>query len=69
MNAQILEKALHLKPVEKLHLIESLMQSLNEPDKKIEKIWAEESEKRYAALIKGNVKTIPLGEVKKRLIK
>ncbi len=63
----LLEEALHLKPVERLHLIENLIQSLNNPDENIDKIWVEESEKRYDALTKGKVKTLSLNEVKKKL--
>ncbi|MHB1688947.1 MAG: addiction module protein [Ignavibacteriaceae bacterium] len=62
----ILTEALHLRPAEKLQLIEWLTQSLNKPDEKIEQIWAEESEKRYKALTAGKVKTIPLNEIVQR---
>ena len=46
----IIEEALRLRPAERLLLIELLTKSLNQPDENIEKIWAEESEKRYQAL-------------------
>jgi putative addiction module component (TIGR02574 family) len=59
----ILTEALHLRPAERLQLIELLTKSLNKPDEKIEKIWAEESEKRYKALKTGKVKTILLSEI------
>jgi len=62
----ILKEALQLRPAERLQLIEKLTQSLDKPDKEIEKIWAEESEKRYQALKKGKVDTIPLDEIVKR---
>ncbi len=62
----ILEEALHLRPADRLQLIEWLYQSLDEPDEKIEQAWAEESEKRYQALIEGRVKTIPFDEIIKR---
>lgn len=62
----ILTEALHLRPAERLQLIEWLTQSLNKPDEKIEQIWAEESEKRYKALTAGKVKTIPLNEIVQR---
>ncbi len=64
---EIISKALHLKPAGKYIIVEALLKSLDEPDPRIEKIWAEESEKRYEALIKGKVKTMPLSEVKKKL--
>ena len=60
------EEALHLKPVERLQLIEWLAQSLDKPDEKIEQIWAEESEKRFNALKEGKVRTIPLNEIIQR---
>lgn len=62
----IYKEALHLRPAEGLRLIEWLTKSLTKPDEKIEKIWAEESEKRYDALKQGKVQTIPLDEVIKR---
>ena len=62
----ILKEALHLRPAERLRLIEELTQSLSKPDEKIEQIWAEESEKRYDVLRQGKVQTIPLDEIIKR---
>ncbi len=43
-----------------------LTRSLNKPDENIEKIWAEESEKRYNALIEGKVKTFAFKEIIER---
>ena len=65
-SKKLLEEALHLRPVERLQLIEWIAQSLDKPDKKIEQIWAEESERRYKALEEGKVKTIPLDEIIQR---
>lgn len=62
----ILKEALNLSPVERLRLIEALSNSLNKPDESIEKIWAEESEKRYKALEEGRVKVIAFKEVIQR---
>ncbi len=66
---QIISKALHLKPAEKYIIVEALLKSLDEPDPRIEKIWAQEAEKRYEALVKGKVKTLSLSEVKMKLKK
>ena len=67
MNPKALFKdAIKLRPAERLQLIEMLTESLSKPDKNIEKIWADESEKRYEALKAGKVKTIPLNEIIKR---
>jgi len=62
----IFEDALRLRPAERLQLIEMLVRSLNKPDENVEKIWAEESEKRYKALEEGKVKTIALNEIIER---
>lgn len=62
----IFEDALHLRPAERLQLIEMLTKSLNKPDDTIEKIWAEESEKRYKALEEGKIKTISFNEIIER---
>lgn len=62
----LLEEALHLRPADRLQLIEWIAHSLDKPDKKIEQIWADESERRYEALKEGKVKTINLNEIIKR---
>ena len=54
----IISKALHLKPAEKSIVIEALMKSLDVPDPEIEKIWAEEAEKRLKAYKAGKLKTV-----------
>ena len=59
----ILKEALTLRPAERLQLIEWLTHSLNKPD---EKIWAEESEKRYKALKEGKVRSFPLSDIVER---
>ena len=60
---EIIQEALNLKPQEKYLIIESLILSLNEPDKDIEKIWIEESQKRLEEYKKGNLKTLSFEEV------
>ena len=62
----ILTEALHLRPAERLQLIEWLTQSLNKPNEKIEQIWAEESEKRYKALEEGRIQTIAFNDIIER---
>jgi len=62
----VLKEALLLRPAKRLQLIEMLTRSLNKPDEDIEKIWAEESEKRYKALEVGKVKTITFKEIIER---
>ncbi len=57
---QILEKALNLKPQDKLGIIEGLLHSLDEPDKGIDEIWAIEAEKRLKAYREGRLKGNPI---------
>lgn len=58
-----LEKALRLKPQERFVIIEGLLLSLDEPNKKIDEIWAIEAEKRLAAYRNGKLKGVPFEEV------
>jgi putative addiction module component (TIGR02574 family) len=62
----LLKEALSLSPAERLRLIEALSNSLNKPDESIEKIWADESEKRYKALEEGRIKVIAFKDVIQR---
>ncbi|MCK5519796.1 MAG: addiction module protein [Candidatus Marinimicrobia bacterium] len=40
-------------------LVSELLESLNKTDKEIDKMWAEEAEKRVKEITSGEVKTIP----------
>lgn len=67
MNSKaILKEALHLHPDERLQLVEYLVNSLDKPDKEVEKAWSDEAEKRLKAYKQGKVKTYDLREVAKR---
>jgi len=52
-----------LKPEERFMIIEGLLKSLDEPDRKIDEIWAKEAEKRLKAYREGSLKGIPLEEI------
>ena len=62
-SRELLEKALKLKPKEKIILLEGLIESLDEPDKNIDQIWTEEAEKRLAAYREGKITGISFTEV------
>lgn len=62
-NKDILEMAMKLKPAERFLIIEGLIKSLDEPDKSIDEIWAEEAEKRLKAYREGKIETIPVEEI------
>jgi len=60
---EIIKQAIDLKPQERYLIIESLVQSLNEPDKDIEKLWIEESQNRLTAYDNGKLETVSFNEV------
>jgi putative addiction module component (TIGR02574 family) len=62
-NKDILEMAMKLKPEERFLIIEGLIRSLDEPDKTIDQIWADEAEKRLKAYRDGKLQTIPVDEI------
>ena len=62
----ILEDALKLPPVERAHLIEGLMASLEKPDPDIESIWEQEALTRYEAYKQELVQAKDLQEVLKK---
>lgn len=62
-SKKILEQAMALKPNERFMIVESLLKSLDEPDRKIDEIWAEEAEKRLKAYRDGSLEGIPMEEI------
>ncbi len=62
---EILEHALHLEPQDRFILIGGVLKSLDEPDKDLESIWAEEAEKRLSEYREGRLKGIAMEEVLK----
>lgn len=59
----ILEDALILKPLERLHLVDVLLLSLDVPTKEVDIAWMEEVEKRVEAYNRGEQSTTPSNEV------
>ncbi|HJW85871.1 MAG TPA: addiction module protein [Candidatus Brocadiaceae bacterium] len=47
-------------------LVEGLIKSLDEPDKKLDEIWANEAEKRLSAYREGRLEGIPTEEIFKK---
>ena len=60
---EIFSEALKLKPEDRFSLVEGLLKSLDEPDKKLDDIWAEEAEKRLRAYREGRLEGIPLEQI------
>ncbi len=59
----ILKDTLTLKPLEKAELIDRLLSALDEPDRKIDELWAKETEDRIDAYEQGKIKAVPLEKV------
>ena len=62
-NVEILEKALRLPPEERFVIVEGLLKSLDVPDPDLDRIWADEAERRLEAYRNGKLSTIPIEEV------
>jgi len=60
---EILKEALNLRPAERAELIDKLLSSLDNPDKKIDELWAKEAEDRIEAYDQGKIKALTLKEV------
>ncbi len=60
---ELLDQAIRLKPEDRLTLVEGLIKSLDEPDKKLDEIWAEEAEKRLRAYREGKLEGVPMEEI------
>ena len=57
MTIKDIEKTtLALNALDKIHLIEKLLSSLDKPDPEIEQAWIKEAEERFATYEKGNSK-------------
>jgi len=62
-SKEVLEQALHLKPEERFLVVEGLLRSLDEPDKELDAIWAEEAEKRLNAYRSGRLGGIAMEDL------
>ncbi len=60
---ELLDQAMKLKPEERFVLLEGLIKSLDEPDKELDEIWAEEAENRLRAYREGKLHGIPMEEI------
>ncbi len=69
INEELQQEVLGLKALEKVYLVELILESLDKPDMKIQNKWIEESEKRYDAYKAGKLKALSYEEVMKRLEK
>ena len=52
-----------LPDTEKLRLVDAILADLDKPDPEIDRIWAEEARKRWAAYKTGRIPTVSYEEV------
>ncbi|MFP4030484.1 MAG: addiction module protein [Desulfococcaceae bacterium] len=65
---RIVEQALSLPADVRLRLVDALLESLNLPaESEIDRLWAEEAERRVAELEAGTARTVPAEEVLEKL--
>ena len=57
------EQAVQLPPVERMALVEHILDSLDEPDPSMDALWAREADDRLAAYRRGEIRAVPLSEV------
>jgi putative addiction module component (TIGR02574 family) len=69
LTEEIKTRALELNVIDRIHLAEIILDSLDKTDEEIEKIWVAESENRYQAYKEGRVKGIPLEQIRSRIKK
>jgi len=62
-NVEILEKALKLSAEDRFVIVEGLLKSLDVPDPALDRVWADEAERRLAAYRDGKLSAIPIEEV------
>ncbi len=59
----LIEQAVQLPPVERMALVEQILDSLDEPDPSMDALWAQEADDRLAAYRRGEIRAVPLSEV------
>ena len=62
---QLAKEAIGLPPMERIRLVEAILYSLDKPDPHIEESWVAESEARYEAYKRGELKSNDWNEIKK----
>jgi putative addiction module component (TIGR02574 family) len=55
---KIVQEIRELPDVEKLRLLDAILTDLDKPDPEIDRVWAEEARKRWAAYKTGKVPTV-----------
>lgn len=63
-TAEKLAQEIHsLSDIEKLQIVDAILTDLDKPDPAMDRIWAEEARKRWAAYKEGRIPTVSYQEV------
>jgi putative addiction module component (TIGR02574 family) len=62
-SAALLSAALKLAPVQRLGLVEQLLDGLDKPDSVVDSLWLREAEDRLGAYRRGEINAVPLSDV------
>ncbi len=64
-----LDQVKDLSDMDKLALVDELLAQLDRPDPEIDKIWAEEVQKRWKLYREGKIKSIPYSKVMEKYVR
>ena len=62
-NNPLIREATSLSPLDKLQLVDYLLESLDMPDTEIEKLWAAEASSRWEGYKAGEINSVSAAEV------
>ncbi len=62
-STDLLSAAKKLAPVERLDLVEQLLNDLDKPDEAIDALWVREAEDRLSAYRRGEIRAVALADV------
>ena len=63
LNNPLLRQSKSLPPLERLQLVDYLLESLDLPDGEIEKLWADEATRRWEGYKAGEISSVSAAEV------
>ncbi|MBF0284094.1 MAG: addiction module protein [Magnetococcales bacterium] len=66
-TAEIVEETRQLPPAERLEVVDAILDSLDQPDPEIDRLWLQEIKERMEAFRKGEMEAFPMDEVMARL--
>jgi hypothetical protein len=63
LEKNIINESIRLKPQNRYLVVEKIIESLNNPDESINKLWVEESQKRLQKYKQGTLETMDYNQV------